>query len=214
MNKKNSYKIIVARYNEDISWLKDEMQNSIIINKGDERLNLKNEICVDNVGRESETYLKYIINNYNQLPDTIVFTQGRLEDHKHLWEKFDCEIDFLKNLREEAMILGKSYNFFEANRDCPHFGSNWNWRNDDFFLKENYKKQILFKDWFEKKITCQKGTYPDKLRVYGAGLFAVSKKLVLKRPREYYQNLIKELKHSSNPAEGHFFERSWYYIFE
>ncbi len=29
-----TYKIIVARYNENINWLKDEMNNCIIYNKG------------------------------------------------------------------------------------------------------------------------------------------------------------------------------------
>ena len=54
------YKIIVARYNEDIDWLASEMHNCIIYNKG-EKLGLSNEICLPNVGRESETYLNYII---------------------------------------------------------------------------------------------------------------------------------------------------------
>jgi len=37
-----SYKIIVARYNEDIEWLNSEKENCIIYNKGN-KLNICNE---------------------------------------------------------------------------------------------------------------------------------------------------------------------------
>jgi len=61
-----SYKIIVSRYNENIDWLSAEMNNCIIYNKGIS-LGISNEIMLQNVGRESETYLHYIITNYNNL---------------------------------------------------------------------------------------------------------------------------------------------------
>lgn len=57
-----SYKIVVARYDEDIEWLTSEMQNCLIYNKG-ALLNIPNEIPLENVGRESETYLNYIVAN-------------------------------------------------------------------------------------------------------------------------------------------------------
>jgi len=76
-----SYKIIVSRYNENIEWLNGERSNCIVYNKGDS-LQIENEIMLKNVGRESETYLHYIITNYDNLPDVVVFTQARISDHK------------------------------------------------------------------------------------------------------------------------------------
>jgi len=55
-----SYKIVVARYNEDIRWLNNEMHNCAIYNKG-EPLNIENEFMLKNLGRESDTYLNHII---------------------------------------------------------------------------------------------------------------------------------------------------------
>ena len=60
---KKKYKIVVARCSENISWLRSESNNCIIYNKGNQ-LNLCNEIMLKNVGRESHTYLHYIISNY------------------------------------------------------------------------------------------------------------------------------------------------------
>jgi hypothetical protein len=34
-----------------------------------------------NVGREAHTYLTYIIDNYDRLPEYVMFCQGRIDDH-------------------------------------------------------------------------------------------------------------------------------------
>ena len=45
-------------------------------------------------------------------------------------------------------------------------------------------------------------------------MFAVSKRLILKKPLSYYQNLIKQLEFAERNLEViHFFERAWVCIF-
>ena len=96
-----SYIIVVARYNENIEWLNSEMSNCIIFNKG-EKLDLNNEIFLENVGRESETYLSYIISNYNNLPDVVVFTQARISDHVG-----SDDVNYLIQIKNQALNLKK-----------------------------------------------------------------------------------------------------------
>ena len=69
--------IVVARYNENLDWLKDIPKNFniIIYNKGLEDLT-RPFIKIPNVGRESHTYLYHIITNYNNLADITIFCQG------------------------------------------------------------------------------------------------------------------------------------------
>jgi hypothetical protein len=50
--------------------------------------------------------------------------------------------------------------------------------------------------------------------MYSNALFAVKKELILSRTLQWYEALLQECSYSSNPIEAHFFERSWYYIFE
>jgi hypothetical protein len=85
-------------------------------------------------------------------------------------------------------------------------------RNGKYFLNDNYKnnKPVTFIDWFKTNININ---YPNPITVYGNAIFAVKKELILKNPIEYYQKLILEVNHHVNSTEGHFFERSWYYIF-
>jgi hypothetical protein len=44
-------------------------------------------------------------------------------------------------------------------------------------------------------------------------IFAVSKRHIHQRPRDFYETLLAELEKSSNPEEGHFVERAWVAIF-
>lgn len=203
-----SYKIVAARFNENISWLDSVSDNCIIYNKGNS-LNHKNEIFIPNLGRESETYLHYIIDNYHNLPDVIVFTQGKISDHRG-----KNDVSILLKLKDEALEKGKSEPNVRHNMKNGYcWGPEWNKYNDDhYYLHGNYKdnKPIVFIEWFKKNICSE---YPYHICIYSNAIFAVKKELVLKNNKNYYENLIKEVNHHVNSTEGHFFERSWYYIF-
>jgi hypothetical protein len=70
--------------------------------------------------------------------------------------------------------------------------------------------QQTFINWFQENID---DNYPNPIFIYWNGLFAVRKDVILNRTIEYYKNLLSQVNHHINPAEGHFLERSWYYIF-
>ena len=98
----SSYLIVVARYNEDIAWLTPVMDHCVIYNKGSP-LDLTNEIPLQNVGRESHTYLHHIIENYDTLTDIVIFTQARISDHRG-----SNSSRYLLNMCKEAIQRGKS----------------------------------------------------------------------------------------------------------
>ena len=83
-----------------IKWLKSEKDNCIFYNKGN-KIGIENEIMLKNAGRESETYLNYIITIYDNLPDIVVFTQGNISDHR------TGRVQHLLDLKDSALINGK-----------------------------------------------------------------------------------------------------------
>ena len=221
-NNIKSYKIVVARYNEDVDWLLPEMKNVIIYNKGEPLKNTKmTSINIPNVGRESETYLHYIIDNYDNLPDVVCFTQGMITDHIRRVEPLDALKEFIK----QAFMFGMS-----RPKKCATVGDSWSadtrpswstpafcegkkfdlqWKDMELKLRNN-NKIVDFKKWFLNNISSK---YPACLNQYKTGIFAVSKQQILSRPKSFYESIILEVNHDSNPLEGHYFERSWYYIF-
>ena len=69
---------IVARYNEDISWTENLPGDVVIYNKGESFPFDMPRIDVKNIGREAETYIRAIVEFYDQLEDfeSICFLQG------------------------------------------------------------------------------------------------------------------------------------------
>ena len=69
--------LVIARYNEDLTWLKDVPKTIklTIYNKGEDNIKYP-FINLPNIGRESHTYLYHIINNYDKLADQTIFCQG------------------------------------------------------------------------------------------------------------------------------------------
>lgn len=79
-------RLCVAHYNEELSWL-DKINSDVDIfvyhKKDDDSLQYNDKVIIDsnnfilkNVGRESHTYLKHIIDNYDNLYDLEYFSQG------------------------------------------------------------------------------------------------------------------------------------------
>ena len=78
---------IIARYNEDINWVKDLEIPYLIVNKGAPITDpdlvpyiIEMENSVN--GREAHTILWYIIEHYESLPDKLIFLQGNPFDHQ------------------------------------------------------------------------------------------------------------------------------------
>lgn len=210
-------KFIVSRYNESIQWLEPIMNEVVIYNKGTQ-LDIQNEICRVNVGRETENMLEYIVQNYENLPDILIFTQGHIEDH--IPSNMDA-IEYLQKIKEEALRYGKSKNHFvnEWNVETLYDGSfspcfnifpRKKGKEKFHRVNKNYYKLYSFKKWFEKKVCSE---YPNPFFYYRNSLFAVHKKIVLRHCKDYYANLQKYVNHHVDPIEGHFLERSWWYIF-
>ena len=77
MVERASKEIVVSRYNEDLYWVK-EVNTDIkvyIYNKSDISHEYEYK-QIPNIGREGETYLRHIVENYNNLSENIIFCQG------------------------------------------------------------------------------------------------------------------------------------------
>jgi hypothetical protein len=78
---------VIARYKENIDWLslRDYFSDGVIYNKGPDDISYKGKIVklsnYPDWGRESETYTRFIVENYGDLPDYIVFTQADPFEH-------------------------------------------------------------------------------------------------------------------------------------
>ena len=186
-------KIIVSRYNEDVSWTK-QFPNVTIINKGNKLYDDYNQIFYKNVGREAHSYYQYIYDNYDSLDDYIVFLQGNPFDHSphiikaleayiHTERHHDITFAYLSELyRETTLQKEKSLGMYIKNIDKTYehlFG----------FIKET----PIVKCW--------------------GAQFIVSKKYILTKSKLFYKKIIELLNTSINPKEAYELERIHHEIF-
>jgi hypothetical protein len=177
--------IVVSRYNENIEWTK-QFNNVKIYNKGNKLNDNYNEICINNVGREGHTYYKYIYDNYDNLEDYIVFLQGNPFDHSP-----NLINNLNKYIKNENLNLEFEY-LSEWIIPCNLSGC-------------KHHKNIPLISVYEKLFNEKKN---DMEFMFGAGAqFIVSKKQILKRPKEFYLKIVEMLQYSINPIEGFVIER-------
>lgn len=104
---------VIARYNEDVSWLfkRHYLSNGVIYNKGSDDISYAGKIVQSSNhpvwGRESETYLRYIIDHYDNLPEYIIFTQANPFGHSPNFLEILDELYILKNWKSyQALTSG------------------------------------------------------------------------------------------------------------
>jgi hypothetical protein len=196
------YQIVVARYNENINYLSLFKDIMIVYNKGDSSIpSIFNSINLPNVGRESHTYLYHIIQNYDTLANRTLFIQGRINDHKLLpIIEYFIPNEFVGKLTKNNIQYIKL--------PIKHEGK---------YLKElmrgNMKRSKYTPYEWINKIGIDISGIKDFSMVWGAN-FCVSKELIHRKPKEFYEDIIKYVHYDVNPEEGHFFERAWYLIFK
>jgi hypothetical protein len=196
----SSYKMVVARYNEDVSW--SRKYNCVVYNKGSD---LSGSIRLDNVGREAHTYLRHIITNYHNLEDTLLFVQG----------------DPFESFSDGKPIDFESLFYIDQNgySDLLHDLSNDRWgdqmSNKDEFTILEWKGRISnpqgyrLKEWWERTT---KEPYIRSRSVFWGANFSVKREFILKRSLESYISIYQTLLHDRTPVEAHYCERTWFNI--
>lgn len=188
-------KAILSRYKEtNDTWVKFLVENGydiITFNK------YSGENLLPNVGREGHTYLKYIVDNYYDLPEEILFSQYDPLDHLYrrpliVSKVNNGQILLNSNLLDFVGVNPTDYDLYVRGRRIDWYGIS----------------KIAFKEFSEKNLyeTIAIGSTLN-------GVFRVTKKAILRRPIETYINCLEMLSKDSNPLEGFYFERIWKYMF-
>lgn len=216
----NNIDIIVARYNEDLSWTLEYPFNEfkyIIYNKGDnehfEKTNVKEIIQLTNVGRCDHTYLYHIVHNFENLNNMLIFFPGSL----NIGIKKQIAIELLNRIKnnngDKAIFIAKflksgvykNFLFFQLDNWTSSENNNRIKNAESYLYPANIRP---FGKWFLQNFGAIQVPY---FNYYG--LFSMDKRDIIKHKKYRYEKLMLQLEVSSNPEVGHYIERSWGAIF-
>ncbi len=212
--------LVIARYNEDLEWLKDEPFSKypvIIYNKGDNENfyrppNLKNVVNLDNVGVCVHTYLYHIINDYNSLADVTVFLPGScMDEHKkQLTLNTINTTEFTNNsvfFIHQQTQNGVNVDLYDFTLEKWH---NTNSKNREKNSYNELKPCSIrpFGNWYNKVFPGITVNY-----INYTGIFSVSREHILNRSKESYMDLIRYVDSDKNEEAAHYFERAFLAVF-
>jgi predicted O-methyltransferase YrrM len=186
-------RILSSHYKEDLSWINFVKYPTTIYSKTIEDKNFINF----NKVQEVPAYLKYIIDNYKNLPEYTIFVHGHLNS-EHQKDKNIIEI--INNLKFDGDIvnLNRSDWIGSIKKGDDLWDKKYSW------LTENWKN--IFGEYLE---------LPEEMTFYSCAQFAINKKCILQYPIEFWQKLFNWCENTEldNYLSSRIFEYCWYYIF-
>lgn len=197
----NNIFIISSHYNEDLNWLINQNEYDYVIYSKNESFNLptKKFKILTNKGLEATSYLAYIIDNYNNLPDYIAFCHG----HETAWHQNDTILNAIKkyNKLDDFFTLNNPYFRNSLYDNCPLFtnkGSEKCWEDIKIFSKE--VGLVL----------------PDKIEFTMCAQFIIKKECILSRDISFYKKCYDWLMNQQLLEDFRaaiLIEQLWYLIF-
>ena len=161
---KSYFEIVITRFDENIDWSDNYILHRTIYNKGEENPNC-DYIQRPNWGRDGETILYHIINNWDNLAEITFFCQGTLNDRK---DQIINETDLLNYVK-----CNKLHIFKRVNAPPPHAS----------YYK--FKKNIgeLYEELFNEK-------YNRNFRWCPGMWISVRREVIMNVPIEKYQKML------------------------
>lgn len=205
---KNPIELVVARYAEDLRWLRRVPApfGITIYNKGGScelpcQLAARSEVrllSLPNIGREAHSYLMHLLEYYDDLAPVTVFAQGHPFDHAP---------DFHQSIRELAMEGGEPdsfswYGFLDETDDPLGHRLFVPWSKNP--ERRELSTGRLYEELFHEPS-------PPLFHFRCGAQFAVTKETVRKRPREFYERALRLS--IDIPHAAHSLERIWDRVF-
>jgi PKD repeat protein len=202
----DNYVIVCAKYKKNTDFLKEIPIKSIVITKN---------IDVTNKANEASSYLHYIIMNYINLPENIIF----IHDEDSSWHHEGKISENIYKWIDEYEKKGSTY--YEFNNIIYD-------KNTELKLKHKNIYHMFIKYWnyiFDLPITDFENTKSSKYVC--CAQFIVSKNVIKKRPLSFYKKIYNwiylnsddngKITHVNNPNSGYsmglYLEWTWYNIF-
>lgn len=201
--------IVITNYNTDPSWVMEYTDDYIIYDRSSDKSCIANIPVhkvkhVENIGSDNYDRMKYIIDNYDNLPDVVQLLRGRL--FKYITKE---EYEVLKDNKTFTPLLTKGHPTDDFNcfyRD----GIYWE-RNDGWYLEIIPIKDKLV----AKEMATLLGINGMKYLPFAPGCnYILPKENILKHPKELYEKLLKYLEWHVWPAEAAILERGLYTLWK
>jgi hypothetical protein len=201
--------LCISNHNNDVSWVKNYPNNYIIYDRSDDDsyvsgLNYKK---TPNIGYNIYDMLRFIVENYQILPEFTTFCKGNIFPRhvsKEVFEKL-MNNKFFTCLFDYRTCNQSDWNCFTSDGNYSEINNNWY-----MYDGKPYKYFSTYNDFI--KSFFKDPVLPKYITFCPGANYVVPKHNILKYPIKFYEILMKMLSHNKFAAESHLLERSLYTI--
>ena len=202
--KQSKHFYCISYFEGEYEWIyKLDQSKYIVYNKSDKDLpkGIKS-IKLKNVGYNLFSYLEFIIKNYENLPDSIIFCKNNIFDrhiNKNLFAKL-IKRNIFTSLQEKNYLSNSFVSLRISDQGFSEINTSW--------YKYNYDR-LFFADYNDfYRYIFNSTEIPIFLKFSPGGNYLLKKENILLRSKSFYQNLKLFISHSQYSCESHFLERS------
>jgi len=197
----------ISFYEGDLSWvpaITDGNYHIYAKNKISEpSIDSKKITIVENVGYNVYPYLKYIVDNYDTMPDVVVFCKNNVFP-RHVsrvtFERLALREVFTAIEEPARWNVRYPYSMLSSDNGLLEINNSW-------YAKQNLRKYFYSFDDFYSFIF-RDAPRPRYLRFAPGANYVVPKQNILLRSRNFYHNLMKFCEYHQFSGESHMIERA------
>lgn len=198
--------LMVSNYNADISWILDYTDNYIIYDRSEtdewiKPFDQSKVKKVKNIGWDIYDKFTYIIDNYENLPETMILTKGNI--FKYITKE---EFDQVCNNTSFIPLFTKNHKTYMPACFYDKDGM-YNEINNSWYLRALPTKYFKSYDQFIKFLGME---IPKYLKFAPGSNYLVTKENIRKHPKSFYEKLRKCIDYSATPGEAQIIERFLY----
>ena len=190
----NGFFVVSSYGHSNLEWLKSKSTNDYCVylkdNSYHKDIDEKNIVEIDNVGYNIYSYMKYIVDNYEILPDTVIFCKNNVYP-RHVSEEVFKKLINRKvftsiedpsrwSLAYPVTMLSSDNGFMEL--------------NNSWYASHHPSKYFSeFNDFWKFIFECSEA--PRYLRFAPGANYVVPKENIKLRSREFYNNIMTFVSH-------------------
>lgn len=200
--------LVISNYNRDLRWIPKFTDNYVIYDRSKnptfpDTVDMSKVITSPNVGYNSYDYFSYIVDNYDNLPECVIFAKSWCFP-RHVRREYFTRVmnnEYFTPLEDWKTHKTKfPISFFSPEGGFCEINNSWYFKHLAHKYFDNYNDflRYVYKD----------PVIPLYTRFAPGGDYIVPKANILKLPKVLYQNLRLFMSHDPEPAETHMIERA------
>jgi hypothetical protein len=212
---------VISNWKSDLEWIKISNFSKDNITIYDRSENPKDWSHLGkfyyshNVGENIYDMFRFIIENYNNLPDVTIFMKGNMIHSEINGEYYYCDVDRLKR----AFKINIFYPIEKNHGPCK-ITTNYPYPlvNDGMYMEENNngfthngmdgKYYNTYNEFLDDNFVDP--FFPDYIRFAPGGNYVVPKQNILSYSKKFYEKLQSYVSYTIVPLEAHILERALY----